>query len=163
MMSDGPGKTILGWWSREIGDRTSSAARAQAARLNRGTVLDVLSEPAVHELSRRLELRDPERLARLVQVLAAVRSHDRLSLSRRLGGPEPALSPLRFQRLIRSEGDDLVTALRRALPMVERRCDVAALGTDLLHWTDATRARWCFHYFGQPAPEAVPASEEQEP
>ena len=153
------GAAVLGWWARQIGERNSALARGQAARLRRAGPSEVLAEPCVHDLARALGVHDPARLVPLVQVLAAVRGHVPQTLARRLGaGETPALSALRFQRLMRDEGADLATALRRALPMVAHECNVAVLGGDLLHWNDATRARWCFHYFGAAAPE--PISEE---
>ena len=58
------------------------------------------------------------------------------------------MSALRFQRLMRVADGDLTDALRRAILMADRRCNVAALGFDLLHWSEKTRSRWCFQYFG---------------
>ena len=76
------------------------------------------------------------------------------------------MSELRFQRLIRTtDPEDLAVALRRALPLVGHACNVATLGSDLLHWNEDTRIRWCFHYFGATAPttanQVEPASEEE--
>lgn len=159
-MSDGsktPGQSVLGWWGRNIGDREIPTARALSARLRRAvSPIDVLAEPAVHDLSRVLDLRDAARLVRLVQVLAEVREHTSRTLAQRMGTDDPpALSSLRFQRLIRAEDEALTTALRRALPLVDRTCNVAALGQDLLFWNEPTRARWCFHYFGAAAPQSL--------
>lgn len=162
---DTRGAAILGWWQVNIGDRENGGARALAARLRRAGRIEALAEPEVHELARRLGLGpwpgDADRLVRLVQVLAEVRTHvgGRAGrLAARFGGPEPALSSLRFQRLMRAEGEDLTAALRRALPMADRTCNLADLGTDLLgwdhpEWGDEIRARWCFEYFGAQAPE----------
>jgi CRISPR system Cascade subunit CasB len=52
---------------------------------------------------------------------------------------------------MRAEGEELTDLLRRAIVTAERRCNVAALAEDLLHW-EAARPRWCFHYFDAPAP-----------
>lgn len=142
-----PGQIILGWWTRALGDRQSGRARALAARLRRASPVEALAEPEVHDLARALGLRDGARLARLVTLLAEVRGHVPRTLARRLGGAEPALSALRFQRLMRAEDAELSEALRRAIVLADRACDVAALGEDVLRWTETTRARWCFHYF----------------
>lgn len=161
MTDDDPGKAILGWWAREIGDRSTSRARAQAARLSRAEALEVITEPCVHALSRQINLRDPARLVPLVQVLAHVRTHGPSSLARRLGAGDTApLSPARFQRLIRADETELVDQLRRALRMVNRECNVARLGGDLIRWDEeTTRTRWSFDYFGQVAPGTVPDTE----
>lgn len=149
-----PGQVILGWWSRALGDRERPAARALAARLRRAGPVEALVEREVQELARALSLgpKDAPRLARLVCLLAELREHVSVPLAARLGGAEPVLSTLRFQRLMRAEGDDLVPLLRRAIGMAEGTANIAALGADLLFWNDKTRARWCFQYFGAEAP-----------
>lgn len=162
-------REIIGrWWRAQIGARDSSAARALAARLNRGEGVEILAERAVFDLGMSLRLVDqPARLVALVQVLASVREDRGGPLPRRLGqGDTPALSPMRFQRLLRAESEELATLIRRALPMVQRACDAGSLGADLLHWNDDTRARWAFAYFGAPVParltpETPPASDEE--
>jgi len=158
----GRGAIILSWWQTALADRGQGRARALAARLRRAGGVEALAEPEVHDLARRLGLgrgaRDAARLVRLVQVLAWVREHTGARLAARLGGHDPALSHLRFQRLMRAGPDEIAPALRRALPMVERSCNVAALGADLLDWDhpewgEVARTRWCFEYFGAPAPQ----------
>lgn len=156
-----PGQIILGWWSRELGNRDSGAARGLAARLRRAGPIDALAECAVQDLASALAFRDGVRLSRLVRLLAEVREHSGTRLARRLGRPDPVLSSLRFQRLLRASDDELLDALRRAIVMADRKCSVAALGTDLLHWNDQTKTRWCFDYFGAEAPEATVASPPQ--
>ncbi|EDZ45143.1 CRISPR-associated protein, Cse2 family [Rhodobacterales bacterium Y4I] len=149
-----PGQLILGWWSAALGDRKTSAQKALSARLRRGDDVSVLCEPAVHDLARSLNLRDGPRVARLARVLAHVRAYTSDSLPRRLGrGDPPALSPMRFERLIQSGGADLEAAIRRALPMVQHSANPAHLGEALLNWSDATRMRWCFDYYGGEAPK----------
>ena len=148
------GQIALSWWSRNIGNRDSGHARALSARLRRAGAIEALSERAVQELARDLGL-GPGRaadLVRLVCLLAEVRTHDGATLARRLGGAEPALSGLRFQRLLRAEGDELVALMRRAIVIADRRCNVAALAEDLLRWSEGARERWCFHYYGADAP-----------
>lgn len=155
-MSDepkGPGAVALGWWKKNIEPRDIPAAKALSARLRRAAPLAVLCEPAVQDLARGLNLgpAQADRLVQLAVLLAEVRDHTAARLARRLGEPEPVLSSLRFQRLIRAEGDELTDLLRRAIAMAERSCNVAALAADILHW-EAARPRWCFDYFGAEAP-----------
>lgn len=148
-------RTILGWWSHALADRQSGRARALAARLRRASPVAALAEPEVHDLARRLGLRDAARLARLVTLLAEVRTHVPQTLMCRLGGPDPALSPLRFQRLMRASEEELPEALRRAIDAAERTCNVAALGEDLLFWSERTRGRWSFQYFRTDTPASL--------
>lgn len=155
-MSDetkGPGAVALGWWAREIAPRDIPAARGLSARLRRAAPLALLCEPKVQELGAALGLRAPQadRLIQIATLLAEIRDNSAETLARRLGGQEPVLSSLRFQRLLRAEGDELTDHLRRAIIIADRRCNVAALATDLLNW-EAARPRWCFPYFGADAP-----------
>lgn len=151
---------IRAWWGQRIAARDSSAARALAAKLNRGDALDCLSQPAVYDLGRTLGLLgQPDRLVQLVRVLAALREDRGGPLPRRLG---EALSPMRFERLLRARDDALAEQIRRALPMVDRACDVGRLGSDLLDWSDTTRARWAIEYHGGRLPDAAPADQSPE-
>lgn len=161
MTGDDRSEAIREWWARHIGNREAPASRALAARLGRADRIGALAEPAVQVLGRQLSLRDPVQLAALAQVLAGIRANTSRHLPQLLGAGEvPPLSTLRFQRLIRATDDELPQALRRALPMVERTCNVGALGRDLLLWShpehgESVRARWCFHYFGAAAPASL--------
>lgn len=149
-----PGQIILGWWGRAVGDRDRPAARSLAARLRRAGPIEALVEGQVQELAHALSLgpKDAPRLVRLVCLLAELRDHVPAPLAQRLGGAEPVLSTLRFQRLMRAEGNELLPLLRRAIGMAEGRANIALLGADLLFWNDKTRARWCFEFFGAQAP-----------
>lgn len=153
----GPGGIALGWWAQNIGARDRPAAKALSARLRRAAPVAVLCEPAVHELARKLGIGAGQayRLVQLVSLLAELRENDGAPLARRLGGTDPVLSPLRFERLMRAEGDALTAQLRRAIGMADRRCNISVLANDILHWGDGTRARWCFQYFGADAPDAI--------
>jgi CRISPR system Cascade subunit CasB len=81
-----------------------------------------------------------DQLVRLSTLLAEIRENSAETLARRVGGAEPVLSSLRFQRLLRAEGEELTDHLRRAIIMADRRCNVAALAADLLNW-EAARPR----------------------
>lgn len=163
-MDKGPGAIALGWWSREIKPREIPAARGLAARLQRAAPLAVLCEPKVQDLAKALGIGpgQAERLVQLAVLLAEVREHGGETLARRLGeGENPRLSSLRFQRLMRADGEELADQLRRAILMADRKCNVAALAADLLNW-EAARPRWCFHYFGADAPIETPVKETEE-
>lgn len=148
------GQIALGWWSTNISKRETGHARGLSARLRRAGPIEALSETAVHELGQNLSVgpAQADKLVRLVCLLSEVREHDSTPLARRLGGSEPMLSSLRFQRLMRAEELELVSLMRRAIMMSDRRCNIAALASDLWNWDDAARTRWCFHYFGADAP-----------
>ncbi|MTD99787.1 type I-E CRISPR-associated protein Cse2/CasB [Paracoccus sp. YIM 132242] len=155
-MTEDIGKTLSGWWREALrpADDTS-AARALRARLRRADALEALAQPQVHDLVARAPwLRHrPKGLIRVVQVLAHVERNDLRSLARVLGsGDPPAMSRARFERLVRSEADELPRALRRAIVLTEGGCNVATLGRDVLNWDDPERGEdirrnWYFDYF----------------
>ncbi len=172
------GTICLGWW-RGLTDPSIGRSRADLARLKRaGGAVDVLAIRAVHELNRALaaaghDMRSaPDRLALIAQVLAQVKEHTGQRLAQRMGQGDPKpLSEIRFDRLIRTrdltkpeELAELATQLRRALAVVGPAANVARLAQDLRWWTDATRASWCFDYYGasQAAPTTEDMSEESE-
>jgi CRISPR system Cascade subunit CasB len=150
------GSIVLGWWSQNIGNREAAHARALSARLRRAGSVEVLGERAVIELAEKLGIgaNNPRlpRFISMVRLLAELRTHDGTPLARRVGGSDPELSELRFQRLLRSEGEEFEDLMRRAILMANRGCNVAAFGGDVLHWGEAVRQRWCFQYFGAEAP-----------
>lgn len=162
-----PGRVALGWWQLNLRpDEETGQARALRARLRRADhVTDVLAEGQVIALHDRLDRRpDPLVLAALAQVLAHVERYDRRRIAQAFGAGDPrALSPLRFQRLIRSDDrQELATGLRRALPVIGRACNVAALAEDILFWGEKPRIRWCFDYYGAASPREGAAEEETE-
>lgn len=150
------GQVCWGWWA-QLTNRDIGRSRADLARLRRvSTPVEAVMIPAVQDLHRRLLAighdlsRDVDRLALIALTLAHVKTGSGPRLAQRMGQGEPkALSPLRFDRLIRStDPAGLTTQLRRALAVVGHGADVAALARDLRWWTDTTRARWCFDYYG---------------
>jgi CRISPR system Cascade subunit CasB len=99
----------------------------------------------------------------LVQILAELRADDGKPLASRVGGVEPILSTLRFQRLLRARDEEFVTALRRAIVMADRCANVARIASDILlwdhpEWGDRVRARWCFEFFDVSAQGTEPQS-----
>lgn len=187
---------IWRWWKTSLDDRIQESGKDHifdpleesrgAKRKNRAELkhaaspAEVLAHPATHSLYALLcpNAEDgktgiaPKRLALIAAVLAGVEEPRSGTLPARFGEKThelPALSPLRFQRIIRA-GDDwrLAVLLRRALPLVGKRCNVASLGSDLFHWGEDVRIRWCFDYYRAPPPDelaeptdtAEPASED---
>jgi len=156
-MTEMIGTTLAGWWRSALRPtEDSSAARALRARLKRAdSALEVLAQPQIHDLVAKAPwLRhSPLALARVVQVLARVERNDQHSLARILGeGDPPSMSRARFEVLVRSEATDLPRALRRAISLTGGRCNVAALGRDVVNWDDPERGDkirqgWYFDYF----------------
>lgn len=159
------GQVVLDWWGRNLRppDDTGSA-RALRAKLRRADgISQVLAQRQVVELYNMWPgNRFLWTVAAVAQAVAHVERHDKLSFARALGGGDAvALSSGRFQKLIRSKNrEELVTNLRRALPMIGHACNVATLAEDIAYWGEKTQANWCFDYFGGERPDARHAEEE---
>lgn len=156
----------LGWWGARINAETG-AARALRAKLRRAdSPAEVLAHQDVADLAPIIEVFDPDRLSLIARALAGLNEHkggQRIARVMGRGGETRAVSELRFQKIIRAaDPADLTTPLLRALPMINRACDVASLAADLARWDEATRARWCFQYFGERAPDQLSAEKEDE-
>ena len=152
---------LRSWWWTHLGNRDVSHCRSRSAKWRRGEVLTILADQALHTLAKdlNLSLTHAPALLRVSQTLAYVREVGS-GLPRRLGGAEPVLSPLRFERLIRSDDAHIATAVRRALPLVNHACDPGQLALDMLYWTNKTRTRWTFEYFSAPPPKIAREEEE---
>lgn len=168
---DPVGDIVYTWWEQNIASRDeNSRARALAARLRRGDVQTILCEREVHDLARKLNLgfRRADDLVRLVSLLAEIRTHVSFPLAKLLGKEKnageknnPILSNLRFQRLMRSESQELISLLRRGINLVGKQCNVNYLAGDLLHWNEKTRTKWCFQYFDVAAPKNITEEKTQ--
>jgi CRISPR system Cascade subunit CasB len=132
-----------------------------------------MQDPATFALFRSLGRRHPRDLPRVAlcaAVLAGVRE-DRPTEhpARTLGPPsldaveQAAMKPLRFRPLIEAETpDERLGALRRAVPLADRRLNVRELAAACLDWSDGRRQRWIFEYYnaGFAAPAFEPTPEE---
>lgn len=168
------------WWREDLGGHSafdSGAARKARAELRRAAhPSDVLMLQATHTLlddlvkagamSRSAAVHHPERLALVAAVMAGLDEGSNAPLAQRFGrkvNDVPLLSHLRFQRILGADDDwELATRLRRALPIAGRKANVGRLGTDLLHWGESVRNRWCFDYFGAQPPGEDDAAQEHD-
>jgi CRISPR system Cascade subunit CasB len=144
------GELLLRWW-QELDDDTGGRAALRRAP----DVTAVVMLPVFQRLHRRLlaagwpdEPWANDRLAAAAGLLAHVREASDRSLPQAMSdGDKPAVSPLRFQRLLESpDGDALFSGLRRTLPLIQHRADVLTLATDVVNWGDAVKKRWAYAY-----------------
>ena len=163
MSGERRGAPFAGWWAESLCDRESARAKALRARMRRAiNDVEVLAEPEVQRLARRLGLATQQRwrvhaFCTAVRALAHV-EHDSPgragSAASRFGAKagenRRVLSALRFQRIVRAaRASDAGSGIIRALPLIGRKCDVAQIGADLFYWSEPVRSRWCFEYFEQ--------------
>ncbi|HCO43861.1 type I-E CRISPR-associated protein Cse2/CasB [Immundisolibacter sp.] len=144
------------WWN---GLNDQRGDRAQLRRAHNITA--VVLTPAYQRVYRRLRAAGwrhaadapvNDRLAAIVGLLAHVETHGDASLpqamsARKPGDDRPAVSPLRFQRLLESPDlDALYSGLRRVLPLLQRPASIVALADDLLCWGDDVKKTWAYDY-----------------
>ena len=165
------------WWrglqpNFANGERNPNADRATLARLRRADLISAMSDPAIFDLFRKLQRRQPEELpevALCAAVLAGVRDElrrprDREHPARTLGPPsseaidQAVLKPLRFRRLIEVDTpEERLILLRRAVALAGGAINVCELAAACLDWSEHRRQRWIFEYYA--AGFAAPATE----
>ena len=173
------------WWQRlirrdgpHLGQRRAALARIRRA----ATPIEVMQEPEALRLIERLP-HNPDRVAQLAGVLAFVRESDERSVPRAIGraslddGESALMSEGRFRRLLQTQDDELMEAMRRLVRMARGKLKVHDLSSAILDWGDGYRGdrvkrRWIFDYYnvvgsiqsteGAPASLAPPQPREQE-
>jgi len=155
-MSENVNGSCQSWWAREISAETGPARKTRAELRRADTPLRALGVPAVHRLNAALsaagcDLRhDPARLALIAVALAHINERGP-KVARAFGtGDPPALNPIRFNALIRATTPGaLWRPLIRALAVIKGVASPGALAADLFYWSEQTRTRWCFDYYGE--------------
>lgn len=150
------GNLAAAWWHNALSD--TGPGRMNRARLRRcETPAEALAIEATHSLHAALGGKLTHRadtLALIAVSLANLRENHGKTAPERMGD---SLSALRFQTLIRTENPgDLIRPLRRALAQIDHAANVAALARDLYWWSEQTRARWAFAYYGAALPAVAP-------
>jgi CRISPR system Cascade subunit CasB len=146
------GELLLDWW-RELAQDTGGRASLRRAP----DLTAVVVQPAFQRLHRRLLAAGwPEgtwqgdRLAAAAGLLAHVREADGLRLPKAMSvpkGDKACVSDLRFKRLLESpDVESLFVGLRRALPLIQHRCDPVQLAHDVVNWGDRIRKDWAYAY-----------------
>jgi CRISPR system Cascade subunit CasB len=141
---------LLGWWH---GLEQRRGHRAELRRCS--DLMQVMQTEAFHAARSRLiagglplsDSRNP-RLAAITALAAHVRALSDASLAESFSsGDKAAVSPLRFRQILEAGDDDeLFTRLRRVLPLINGRVNLAAMAGNVWYWGDAVRKRWVYDY-----------------
>lgn len=121
------------------------------------TPIEVMQEPEALRLIERLP-RNRDRAAQLAGVLAFVRETDEANVARTIGrrsldDDEGALvSERRFRRLLQTQNDELMEAMRRLVRMARGKLNVHDLSSSILDWGDGyhgdrIKRCWIFDYY----------------
>lgn len=150
--SDAPVGQILNEFWQGLED--DKGGRAQLRRCK--TANEVVMVPAFHRLCRRVRpLMKNERdgwemrMAAIAGLLAHVRTLDsRKTLAEQMAvGDTPAVSELRFRRLLQRNRDEFYGALLRTLGLLDKKANLFDLARSVYYWGDSERKRWAFAYF----------------
>lgn len=146
-------KALVGWWEAL---RENRGDRAELRRCK--GIDEVLLTEAYHRLRRQLTAtgftpKSEDQLGAVTGLLAHVDENTEGSgiASRMAGGTsenEAPLSGLRFRKLLKTESrEDLYRPLMRAVRLLDRQADVAALASDIFYWGTSVRKRWAREYY----------------
>lgn len=150
------GKRLLEWWQGLDDDRATRAVLRRADSITSVT----LSVPyqrfyrSLRTLGWNAEDKPylNDRLAAAVGLLVHVKQNADLKPARSMsqrkqGADRPAVSELRFVRLLESpDMDALFAGLRRVLPLMDGAINVLALTNDILSWGDRVKKDWAYSY-----------------
>ena len=148
------GSIAAEWWQL-LQDDADWGGRGAVARIRRArSVAELVCEPAVLNLVRRLPRSNPGRVAIVAGVLAWVRENrSDASVASAIGRSEfsasdAPVSESRFRRLLRAEGNaELLTSMRRIVRHAGGSLNIGDLARSLLYWNDRTRERWSYDYY----------------
>jgi CRISPR system Cascade subunit CasB len=113
--------------------------------------------PATFALMQRVGWRSErgDRVAALAAILAHVREDDTQLIARAIGHEafgkprHRMLSENRFRRLMQvQDADELMTGMTRLVAWMGGKANVSDLARSVLFWTEQTRARWAYGYYG---------------
>lgn len=150
----GIGKGLLAWHAKLDNDRGTRAMLRRCASLD-----EAVLSPAYHRFYRyMLACGWPEdaadwqndKLAAIGVLAAMVKEDDGKDLPYRMSeqeGERPLLSELRFRALLKIDTtDDLLSGLRRALPLIACRTSLLRLADDVYWWGDVRKKKWAYAY-----------------
>jgi CRISPR system Cascade subunit CasB len=158
----GLGKGLRQWWSKLENDRGTRAMLRRCSTLD-----EVVMSPAYQHFYRYMLAcgwpgdaaeRQNDKLAAIAALAAMVKDDDTADLPFRMSEKEferPLLSELRFRALLKIDTtDELLTGLRRALPLIGHKTNLVRLAHDVYWWNDDTKKKWAYAYRWPPKTSA---------
>lgn len=148
---------LLEWWKNL---ENNKGDRAELRRCH--NVSEIIMTPAYHRIYRWLvsvELPDEpanDRIPVLVALAAQIKNHVPSNnadifpkaLSQKVAGSDrPRLSANRFRSILQLDApDELLTGLRRSLPLIDSVSDIRDLAHAVYYWGDKIKRRWAYAY-----------------
>ena len=147
-------RELTRWWEEDL--QKNRGARAE---LRRCASVDEVAMTAVfarlcHSLRGHFEGEHgwQDRLAAIAGLLAHLRSLEPGKtlperMAERKAGGSPAVSELRFRRLLQRNRSELYPSLVRVLHMLGYSADLSDLAEALYYWGDRIKKKWAYAYF----------------
>lgn len=143
----------MGWWEALKENRGDRAELRRCKKID-----EVLLTEAYHKLRKRLGAvgftpKSEDQLGAVAGLLAHVDEDVGGSgIAAQMAGGTPdeeaPLSGLRFRKLLRTESrEGLYRPLMRAVRLLDRQANVAALANDVFYWDTSVRKRWAREYY----------------
>jgi CRISPR type I-E-associated protein CasB/Cse2 len=146
------GSICEAWWNELKQGRAGARARLRRG----GSILDLLLEPQTHKLRYSLQSINAkvsaDRIAVVAGILSDIDSSSVLSFAHTLGSMSADISAIepRMQKLLRIEWNDneeLLTQMRRILPLINRAVNVGSLSEVLCRWNDTAKKQIAVEFY----------------
>jgi len=146
------GKMLKNWWE-DLDDN-----RGDRAELRRCTgASQVVMTPSFHRQLRiwrpyfSSETNYEERLAQIMGLLSHIRFHRAdISIAKQMAtgrGGDPAVSELRFRRLLQRTRQEYYLAMIRVIKLLRGEVNIHDLAKSTYFWGDNIRKEWAYDYF----------------
>lgn len=146
-------QALLTWWEALKENRGDRAELRRCQKID-----EVLLTEAYHKLRKRLGAvgftpKVEDQLGAVAGLLAHVDENiDGTGVAAQMAGgaqdEEAPLSGLRFRKLLKTESrEDLYRPLMRAVRLLGRQVNAAALAGDVFYWGTSVRKRWARDYY----------------
>ena len=143
------GGELMNWWLMLQENKSDRASLRRAS-----SVTEILLLPAFHRSHARFkqyfinESNWEIQLAMLIGVLAHVRQHSDQNLALQMSGkPKPAVSELRFRRLLQTERSDLFITMVRIVRLLGCKVNIYSLANTIYYWGDKVKQDLAFEYY----------------
>lgn len=145
------GKELKKWWENL---RENKGIRAEFQRAK--NVKDIILLSSFHLACNRFnrfftnENHWETRLAMILGLLSHVKGEYDGKLAEQMASPgkdSPALSELRFRRLIQCDRDEFYVRMIRVIRLLKREANLHDLARSCYYWGDKIKRDWAFGYF----------------
>ena len=142
------GQILRDWWENleeNRGDRAAIKRCRESA--------SVVFIPAYQTLHRNLLGKEDiwmDSLPAIAGLIAHVKTLNNDPLPEQMAsGDKPAVSELRFRRLLQADRKELFQYLRRTIKLLNDSANIYSLANSIHYWNDRTKREWAYAYYGK--------------